>query len=56
MSIVKTCYDKILPRELNRPQRMMAFGDRQRAIFVFRKMWITGSTGIDKLTLFNGLT
>ena len=44
MSIVKTCYDKILPRELIRPQRMMAFGDRQRAIFVFRKMWITGST------------
>lgn len=44
MSIVKTCYDKVLPREVNRPQRMMAFGDRQRAVFVFRKMWITGST------------
>ena len=44
MSIVKTCYDKILPREVNRPQRMMAIGDRQRAVFVFRKMWITGST------------
>ena len=44
MNIVKTCYDKVLPREINRPQRMMAFGDRQRAVFVFRKMWITGST------------
>jgi len=44
MTAVKTCYDKILPREANRPQRMMAFGDRQRAVFVFRKMWITGST------------
>lgn len=43
MSIVKTCYDKILPRDLNRPQRMMSFGDRQRAVFLFRKMWITGS-------------
>ena len=44
MSIVKTCYDKLLPREVNRPQRMMSFGNRQRAVFVFRKMWITGST------------
>lgn len=44
MSIVKTCYDKLLPREVNRPQRMMSFGGRQRAVFVFRKMWITGST------------
>ena len=44
MATVKTCYDKILPREANRPQRMMTFGDRQRAVFVFRKMWVTGST------------
>ena len=44
MSIVKTCYDKVLPRDVNRPQRMMAFGDRQRAVFLFRKMWMTGST------------
>lgn len=44
MSAVKTCFDKILPREVNRPQRMMSFGGRQRAVFVFRKMWITGST------------
>lgn len=44
MSTVKTCFDRVLPRDVNRPQRMMAFGDRQRAIFLFRKMWITGST------------
>ncbi|MFK8068069.1 MAG: pre-peptidase C-terminal domain-containing protein [Gammaproteobacteria bacterium] len=44
MSTVRTCYDKILPREVNRPQRMMSFGGRQRAVFQFRKMWITGST------------
>lgn len=44
MSIVKTCFDKLLPLETNRPQRMMSFGGRQRAVFVFRKMWITGST------------
>lgn len=44
MNTVKTCFDRVLPREVNRPQRMMAFGDRQRAVFVFRKMWITGSS------------
>jgi hypothetical protein len=44
MSIAKTCFDKLLPWEVHRPQRMMSFGDRQRAVFVFRKMWITGST------------
>ena len=44
MSKIKTCFDRLLPHELNRPQRMMAFGDRQRAVFLFRKMWITGST------------
>lgn len=44
METIKTCFDKVLPREANRPQRMMAFGDRQRAVIVFRKMWINGST------------
>ncbi len=44
MNNIKTCIDRILPGEVNRPQRMMAFGDRQRAVFVFRKMWINGST------------
>ena len=44
MTIVKTCYDKVLPWEINRPQRFMTFGDQQRAVIVFRKMWITGST------------
>ena len=42
MTDVKTCFDKVLPWEINRPQRMMSFGVRQRAVFVFRKMWITG--------------
>lgn len=44
MSNIKTCIDRILPAEVNRPQRMMAFGDQQRAVIVFRKMWINGST------------
>ena len=34
MSIVKTYYDKLLPREVNRPQRMMSFGGRQRAVML----------------------
>lgn len=38
------CFDRILPRDLYRPQRTMAFGTRVRAIFLFRKMWISGST------------
>ncbi len=44
MSTIKTCFDRLLPHDVNKPQRMMAFGDRQRAVFLFRKMWITGST------------
>lgn len=44
MTSVKTCFDRYLPHELNRPQRMMVYGGRSRAVFVFRKMWITGST------------
>ncbi len=43
MTHVKTCFDRILPHELTRPQRMMSFAGRSRAIFLFRKMWITGS-------------
>ena len=39
----KICFERILPRELYRPQRMMAFGGRLRAVFEFRKMWMNGS-------------
>ena len=44
MSTIKACIDRIMPHELNRPHRMMIYGARQRAVFLFRKMWITGST------------
>lgn len=42
---VKTCFDRILPRDLNRPQRTINLGDgRASAVFLFQKMWINGST------------
>ncbi len=40
----KICFDRLLPRDLYRPQRTMIFGARVRAVFLFRKMWINGST------------
>ena len=40
----KMCFDKILPRDLNRPHRALAMGDPARAIIVIRKMWPNGST------------
>jgi hypothetical protein len=41
----KVCIDRILPHELNRPQRMvMTRSGRSRAIIEFRKRWINGST------------
>lgn len=41
----KICFDRILPRDTNRPQRTMNLGDgRSSAVFLFRKMWINGST------------
>ena len=39
----KICFDKVLPRDLNRPQRTMRIRDRQRAIILFRKLWVNGS-------------
>ena len=42
--IPKMCIDKVLPRDINRPQRVLAVGDRMRAIIVIRKMWPNGST------------
>ena len=43
MTDKKLCFDRMLPNEMNRPQRTMMIGNRQRALFVFRKMWINGS-------------
>ncbi len=40
----KICYDRILPRDLNRPIPFMAFGDgRTRAITPLGKLWVNGS-------------
>lgn len=44
MSVRNICFDKILPHELNRPSRTFSVGNRLRAVFEFRKRWITGST------------
>ena len=41
---LKICFDKILPRDFNRPHRALALGDPMRAILVIRKMWPNGST------------
>ena len=41
---LKICFDKILPRDINRPHRALALGDPLRAILVIRKMWPNGST------------
>lgn len=44
----RICFDRILPRDLNRPQRLMTVGGPGRpvrAVFPdFRKLWINGST------------
>lgn len=40
----KICFDRILPRDLNRPLRALAVDDPQRAIIVIRKMWPNSST------------
>ena len=37
------CFDKILPRDMNRPHRHFALDDPMRAIIVIRKMWPNGS-------------
>jgi hypothetical protein len=44
---VKVCHDRILPKDLFRPQPVMRVRGRggvTRAIIVFRKMWVNGST------------
>lgn len=40
----KICFDRILPRDMNRPHRSFAIGHPMRAILVIRKMWPNGST------------
>jgi hypothetical protein len=40
----KMCFDKLLPRDLNRPHRTFLPDDPMRAIIVIRKMWPNGST------------
>lgn len=44
MSVRNMCFDKVLPHELNRPARSFTVAGRLRAVFEFRKRWITGST------------
>lgn len=42
--LLKICHDRVLPRELFRPQHTIRVGDRLEAVIHFRKMWINGST------------
>ena len=44
MSARNICFDKVLPHELNRASRTFMAAGRLRAVFEFRKRWITGST------------
>jgi hypothetical protein len=42
--IIKICHDRLLPRDIFRPQHTLQLGEgRARAIIVFRKLWINGS-------------
>lgn len=44
---VKVCHDRVLPRDMMRPQLVMrsrARGGVSRAIIVFKKLWVNGST------------
>ncbi|MEX3008629.1 M12 family metallopeptidase [Hoeflea sp. TYP-13] len=38
------CYDRILPRDLIKPQRTRMYGGRERAISLIGKQWANGST------------
>jgi hypothetical protein len=40
----KMCFDRILPKDLNRPQRTRMIGGRERAISLIGKQWLNGST------------
>jgi hypothetical protein len=41
---LKVCFDRILPRDMFRPQPTMRIGGKPRAVIFFRKLWINGST------------
>lgn len=42
---LKVCHDRILPRDMFRPQPTMRVGGgRVRAVIFFRKLWVNGST------------
>jgi len=43
---LKVCHERVLPRDLFRPQPTMTMGGRgaPRAVIFFRKLWINGST------------
>jgi hypothetical protein len=41
---LKVCFDRILPRDMFRPQPTMRVGGAPRAVIFFRKLWINGST------------
>jgi hypothetical protein len=42
--ILKVCFDRVLPQDISEAQATVRSGDRLRAVFEFRKMWINGST------------
>lgn len=41
---LKVCHERILPRDLFRPQPTVRSGNSTRAVIFFRKLWINGST------------
>jgi hypothetical protein len=45
---LKICYDRVLPKDLNKPLQAMrapsASGEKSRAVLDVRKLWINGST------------
>ncbi len=40
---VRVCHERVLPSEMFRPQSTVRRGGTTRAVFVWRKMWVTGS-------------
>lgn len=41
---LKICHDRVLPKDLYRPQTTLRRGGSLRAVIEFRKLWIHGST------------
>jgi hypothetical protein len=43
-NLVKICHDRLLPKDLVKPQQTLAVGDgTSRAIIVLGKLWVNGS-------------